>query len=215
MHRLFALVILLTLGVVGTAPAQSDSVTLSEVQKAYDALDGLQASFTQVLTSDFSSDSTQVEGTALLSGNQYRVQTPNQTVITDGTTTWVYTPADSQVVINDADTNDGAVTPETFLTASAQRYEVQSSTSTTRLSVPHVRLSVTATDKSTRFTEVTLWVRQSDRVVTRMRATDRNGSTIDLRLHNLVVNPETLRTDSPFSFSPPDDVDVVDLRRTE
>ncbi len=215
MHRLLPLVVFLALGLVGSAPAQSDSPTLSEVQAAYDALDGLQASFTQVLTSDFSSDSTRMEGTVLLSGNKYRVETPKQTVITNGTTTWIYTPDDNQVVVNKAEANESTVTPETFLTASAERYEVQSSRPAPRLDRPHTRLSISATDPDARFAEATLWVRQSDRIVTRMRATDRNGSTIDLRLQDLTVNPDTLRTDSPFSFTPPDNVEVVDLRPTE
>lgn len=214
MHRLLFF-LLLSGSLAAAAPAQSDSVTLAEVQTAYDALDGLQASFTQTLTSDFSSDSTRMEGSVLLSGNKYRVKTPNQTVITNGTTTWIYTPDENQVVVNSADTDDGAVTPETFLTASAERYEVQSTTPTTRLDAPHIQLSVASTDASARFAEVTLWVRQSDHVVTRMRGTDQDGSTIDLRLQNLDVSPETLKTGSPFSFSPPDGIEVVDLREDE
>lgn len=215
LSRLCPLLLLLTVGVIPPAAGQSDALTLSEVQAAYDALDGLQASFTQVITSDFSSDSTRIKGSVLLSGNKYRVQTPNQTVITDGATTWIYTPADSQVVVNSADQENGAVTPETFLTTSTDRYEVQSTTPATRLNAPHVRLSIAATSDAARFSEVTLWVRQSDRVVTRMRATDRNGSTLDLRLHDLTVNPDTIRSGSPFTFSPPTGVDIVDLRSTE
>lgn len=215
MHRLLVLACVLSLGLTAPVAAQSDSVTLSAVQDTYDALNGLEASFTQVVSSDFSSDSTRMAGSVLLSGNKYHVQTPRQTVVTNGATTWIYSPADSQVIVNDADAGEGAVTPETFLTASTERYTVQSSTSTTRLDAPHSRLSVTATDDAARFSEVTLWVRQSDRIVTRMRATDRNGSTIDLRLRDLTISPDTLQTDTPFTFSPPDGVEVVDLRRSE
>ncbi len=202
---------LLPLLFAGTASAQP-AVTLSEVQEAYQSTAGLQASFTQVMTSDLGGDSTQVEGTVLLSGNKYRVQTPQQTVITDGTTTWIHTPADSQVVINDAAEEGSTVTPETFLTASADRYRIESSTSTTRLNTPHEKLTVVATDESARFKEARLWVRRSDSLVTRMRATDRNGSILDLRLHDLTVNPAALREKTPFTFSPPEGAEVIDLR---
>jgi len=213
MDRLATLVVLLSLILTPPAGGQSTSLSLSDVQEAYENLDGLRASFTQVISSDFAGDTTRLDGTVSLSGNKYRVEIPNQTVVTDGETTWIYTPADSQVVINDAEQEESTVTPETFLTASDDRYDETASTPTTRQGTPHVKLTVAATDSASRFKEATLWVRRSDRVVTRMRATDRNGSTLDLRLKNLVVNPE-LR-DDPFTFSPPEGLEIIDLRRSE
>lgn len=204
----FALIVLTLLA----TPTRAQP-TLSDVQEAYNALQGLQASFTQAISSDFAGDSTQVEGSVLLSGNKYRVKTPDQTVITNGTTTWIYTPADSQVVVNDTDGGESTITPETFLTASANQYAIESSASTSRLGVSHWKLGLTASSSSARFEKATLWVRQSDRLVTRMRATDRNGSTLDLRLTEISLNPAVLEQENPFTFSPPPDIEVVDLRR--
>jgi outer membrane lipoprotein carrier protein len=213
MRRLVIGVAALCLLLPSPARAQSDAISLADVQGAYDALDGLRASFVQLISSDFAGDTTRIEGTVLLSGNKYRVETPDQTVITDGETTWIYTPADSQVVVNDAGDDATQVTPKTFLTASSERYRIEKSTAALRDGVPHAKLSVTATDASSRFQEATLWVRRTDRVVTRMKATDRNGSTLDLRLRNVVTAPSL--QDSSFTFSPPAHVEVVDLRRSE
>lgn len=213
MVRLATLVFVTVLLLPSSAAAQSDSLSLADVQEAYETLDGLRASFTQVVSSDFAEDTTRIDGTVLLSGNKYRVETPDQTVVTDGETTWIYTPADSQVVINDTAQEATTVTPETFLTASTERYTVRSSTPTTRGETPHVKLETESTDSATTFQSATLWVRQSDRVVTRMRATDRDGSTLDLRLRDLEVNP-ALEDDS-FQFSPPEGVDEVDLRQND
>lgn len=196
----------------GPVQAQSTDLSLSDVTAAYRALDGLQASFVQVTGSEFAGDSMRVEGSVVLSGNKYRVQTPTQTVVSDGATTWIYTPADSQVVVNDADTGTSTITPETFLTASSDRYEVEDATPTSRLGAPHLILDATATAPDARFQSVRLWVRRADRLVTRMQATDRSGSTIDLRLRDLAVNPDTLRSGTPFTFAPPEHVRVVDLR---
>jgi outer membrane lipoprotein-sorting protein len=46
-----------------------------------------------------------------------------------------------------------------------------------------------------------------------MRATDRNGSTLDLRLRDIATKPSL--QDSSFTFSPPAGVEVVDLRREQ
>lgn len=211
MYRLAIGVALLCMLFTTPAAAQSEGLSLTDVQEAYDALKGLRASFTQLISSEFAGDTTRIKGTVLLSGDKYRVQTPDQTVVTDGETTWIYTPADSQVVVNDAGGNARQVTPKTFLTASADRYDIEASMSISRDGVPHFKLSVTATGSSSRFKDAKLWVRRSDSIVTRMLATDRSGSTLDLRLDDIDVNP--LLDDSSFTFSPPENIEVVDLRR--
>lgn len=211
MKRIAALTAVLLLVLPLSASGQeAEAPSLDRLQERYEELDRLEASFTQVIGSDFASDSTRIEGSVLLAGNKYRVETPNETVVTNGETTWIYSPRDSQVVINDADEEASTVTPETFLTSSAEQYEIQSTESTTRAGVPHNVLTLTSTDPSSRFQEATLWVRRSDLLVTRLRATDRNGSTLDLRLHDLEVNP-SLNGD-PFTFSIPEGIEVVDLR---
>lgn len=202
-------VALLVLGLSVPVQAQ-DSSSLEALQDRYDQLDGLSARFVQVTASEFASDSSQIEGRVLLSGNKYRVETPGQTVVTNGTTTWIYSPADSQVVVNDAETDASTLTPQTFLSSSAERYNVASTRTTRRDGMPHEVLSLQVANDSARFENATLWVRQSDRIVTRLRATDRNGSTLDLRLHEIEVDPPF--ANRPFTFSPPDGIEVVDLR---
>lgn len=207
----FVLSLGLGLLILGAFPARAqDALSLDDVRERYAALGGLRASFTQVVGSEFADDSTRIRGRVLLDGNQYRVETPAQTVVTNGETTWIYSPADSQVVVNDAESAESTVTPQSFLTSSVERYEISSQRSETRDGVAHSVLVLASTDRSTRFTEVTLWVRDRDLVVTRLQTTDRNGSTLDLRLRDIEVNP-TL-SDEHFVFAPPEGIDVVDLR---
>ena len=195
--------------VVAPATAQP-SLTLNDVRTAYRSLDGLRADFTQVVATAFSQDSSRLTGTVTLSGDRYRVETPGQVVVTNGSSTWIYTPADSQVVIDEAAANNGPITPETFLNESAGAYDVTDRTVQERGGGSHVVLSLASTDSTSRFQAATLWVRASDRVVTRLRATDRDGATFDLRLRNLEVNPAL--SEETFTFSAPENVEVVDLR---
>lgn len=209
-RRALFLVLLFCLGLPSLATAQDGAPSLEALQTRYDRLGGLRATFTQVTQSEFADDSTRIRGRVLLAGSKYRVETPSQTVVTNGTTTWIYSPADSQVVVNDADANASTVTPQTFLTASATKYEVVSTRAARRDGTPHDVLSLSATNSSARFKEAFLWVRRSDRVVTRLRATDRNGAILDLRLDGIIVDPDFEA--QSFTFSAPDGVEVVDLR---
>lgn len=209
LRRAWFLLLLLCLGLSTPAPAQ-DAPSLEALQDRYEDLSGLRAAFTQVTASEFAGDSSQIDGRVLLSGDKYRVETPAQTVVTNGETTWIYSPADSQVVVNDADADASTLTPQTFITASAEKYDVTATRRTQRDAAPHDVLSLSATTESARFDKATLWVRHSDRIVTRLRATDRNGSTLDLRLHEIDLRPDF--AGAPFTFSAPDGVEIVDLR---
>lgn len=209
MQRLALLWACLLLVPVVPAGAQ-DAPSLQALQSRYDGLDGLRAAFTQVTASEFANDSTRIGGTVLLSGNKYRVETPAQTVVTDGTTTWIYSPVDSQVVVNDADAEASTLTPQAFLTSAVGAYDVSSTRSARRDGARHDVLSLAAADTSARFEEATLWVRRADRIVTRLRAVDRNGSILDLRLRDIEVDPPLEQT--AFSFSAPEGVEVVNLR---
>jgi outer membrane lipoprotein carrier protein len=209
-RRALFLATLLCLGLSSPAPAQNPSPSLEALQARYDRLTGLRATFTQVTKSEFADDSTRIQGRVLLAGNKYRVETPSQTVVTNDSTTWIYSPADSQVVVNDTEANATTVTPQTFLTASGENYEVVSTRSARRDGAPHDVLSLSATGPSARFKEAVLWVRRGDRIVTRLRATDRNGAILELRLYDIEVDPGF--ENRPFSFSAPEGVEVVDLR---
>ncbi len=211
LRRAFSLGVLLALSLALPAWAQ-DAPSLEALQARYDRLASLRASFTQVTASEFADDSVRVRGRVLLAGNQYRVETPSQIVVTNDTTTWIYAPADSQVVVNDADAQASTLTPQAFLTASAQKYTVTAVRSVQRRGAGHHVLALTATGTAARFQEASLWVRISDQIVTRLRATDRNGSTLDLRLNDIAVNPSL--GNAPFTFSVPNGAEVVDLRQT-
>lgn len=196
------------------APVQAqEAPSLQEVQATYNALDGLQATFSQTVRSEFADQPTRLQGSVLLAGNKYRVQTPQQTVVTDGQTTWIYTPADSQVVVNDAEREQAPITPTAFLSGASERYAVDSTGATVLDGTPHHVLALSATADTTRFRTARLWVRQDDQIVTRVRVTDRNGATLDLRLSEIELNPAL--SESPFTFAPPEGVDVVDLRSRE
>jgi len=210
MLRRLALVGLLVVLSLPLAASAQEAPSLQALQARYDRLQGLQAAFTQVTSSEFANGSTQLTGSVLLAGNKYRVETPAQTVVTNGTTTWIYSPADSQVVVNDADAETSTITPQAFLTTSAEAYNVTSTRSATRGGTPHHVVSLSAAGSSARFKEATLWVRRSDQIITRLRATDRNGATLDLRLRDIVVDPSL--DAATFSFSAPRGVEVVDLR---
>jgi len=139
----------------------------------------------------------------------YRIETLDQTLVTDGSTSWIYTPADSQVVVNDATSSEMALSPETFFTDYAARYEVASITEAPAASEAAQVLALTPSSPRAAFESVTLWVR-ADHVITQLQVKDPGGSTITINLRDIRLNPALAR--DRFTFETPPDVEVIDLR---
>lgn len=194
---------------VSAQDADTTSV-LQAIENRYDALDGLRAEFTQVIRSDFADGSRQMRGELLLQQNKYRVETGEQTLVTDGTTTWIYTPADRQVIVNHAEQDASTLSPETFFTDYAERYDVQREEQVWRNDDRHRLLVLQPRSSGTMFTTVRLWVRAEDLVITRLQVTDRDGSEITISLDDVDLTPTFQAND--FRFTPPEGVEVVDLR---
>ena len=188
----------------------SGDATLQEVQDTYNALESLRGTFTQTVAPSFTTDSTQIRGELLLQDNRYRVETSRETLVTNGTTTWIYAPADSQVIVNHASDDPSTVSPQTLFMDYADDYTVTNMRTASRRGEPHRVLTLAPTENGTRFQSIRLWVRERDALITRLRVVDANDATIKIAFDDLEVNPAVQASD--FTFTPPPGVDVVDLR---
>jgi chaperone LolA len=201
--------LLLAAGAWLPAAAQSDTGLLEQVQARYESITDIQASFVQTIESDFSS-TRRTTGTLYLAGARYRVETAQQTFVTDGETTWIYAPNQEQVVVNDAATDGSELTPETFFTDYADRYAVAASRDTTTGGTTYRVLDLKPSAPTASFDDVTLWVNPASLIIERLQVTDPNGNRIAIRLNDVQVNPGL--PDDTFRFSAPDGTEVVDLR---
>lgn len=192
-----------------TSDADAGTALLQRVQQNYEAADGLRATFTQQTRSPFSEDTVTFEGTLLLQGAKYRIETRQQTLVTDGTTTWIYNPATSQVIINQYVNDETIITPDEIFTDYLERYNIEATQASER-DGSIVAIDLAAADTSAYYTDVTVHVRRGDAMLTRVRLEDQNGATTVFRLDDIQLNP-TFDPEA-FTFSPPPDADVVDLR---
>jgi len=96
----FLLTVLCVTGLF-SVQAQSAEEILDRMKTRFDTIDTFRAEFSQVITSEFSDEREMSSGVLTMKKDQYRVETPGQTIVTDGITTWVYLPYEDQVLIND------------------------------------------------------------------------------------------------------------------
>jgi outer membrane lipoprotein carrier protein len=185
------------------------SARLEAVEARYRSLDGLSARFVQVTEPEGGGGSSRLEGRLLLKGDKYRIETSEETLVTDGSTTWVYTPADSQVIVNDASDDPSTLSPRTFFTDYGRRYRAARMEPAGPGRDASTVLHLVPRSAASNYETVALWVRE-DNVVTRLRVTDAAGTTYTISLDRIALDPGL--APSTFRFTPPDGVEVVDLR---
>lgn len=192
-----------------TSDVEAAEALLERVQQTYEAANGLRATFTQQTRSPFSEDTVTFKGTLLLQETKYRIETPQQTLVTDGATTWIYNPATSQVIINQYVNDETIITPDEIFRDYLEHYTVAGILPQGR-NATAVEIDLAAADTSAYYTDITVRVRRRDAMLTRVRLEDQNGSTVVFRLDDIQLNPSF--DPNAFTFTPPPDAEVVDLR---
>ena len=207
---LFVLGLVAGLFVVSGVQAQSADQVYSQLQAKYKGIQSVRAEFSQTMTSEFTDEAVTSDGVVVMQGNKYRVETKAQTLVTDGKVTWVYLPADQQVLINDYVQDETNFSLNEFLFDYADRYRVSGVKTAQLDGQTHYVLTLTPKQQDAFFTSVVLSMRDRDDLVTRLQVEDVNGTKMDFRLKNIQVNPKL--DSNVFTFKPPRDVEVVDLR---
>ena len=208
---LFAIVLLMAAS--PAAHAQSDTSTgdidwLARVQNRYDTLEGLRAEYQQTVTSPLDGSTTERDGMLYATPEAFRVEGDGQTIVSNPTTTYVYNRMRGQVILSDAKADDGDwARPTTLFAQFSDAFTLESSEVT---SSDEVRLTLQVTDDDAEYKTLVLWIRRNDTVITQLELTDFSDTHIRIRLNAMELDPDF--EDGLFSFDPPADAEVVDLR---
>ena len=138
------------------------------------------------------------------------IETLAQTLVTNGTTTWIYTPSENQVVVNDFVNDEQTLTPDELFYDYPQRFDVESMETVEQDGETYYVMDLVSKEDGAAYQQAQAHVRASDAMITRMRLTDQNGTTITFDLTDIQLNP-SLSADQ-FTFEAPDDAEIVDLR---
>lgn len=200
----FCLLALVAVPFAGQVHAQASDAVLDRLRARYESIDALRAEFTQRI------GDAEMAGTLALRGDAYRIDTGDQTLVTDGTTSWVYSKPDNQLLVNDAVADETTFSPADFFTHYPDRFDVSVEGRETIGGVAHDRLRLVPKTENAFLREVTLFVRSTDALPTRVVLADGNGTTVTFELRDVEVNPRL--SDDLFRFAPPAGAEVVDLR---
>jgi len=191
-----------------SAQAPSAQQVLDQVRSRFEETGVFSARFQQTIDDSFGDSQVRVLSGSIVAGRAgYRVEMPDQVVVTDEVTTWVYIVADRQVIINTYVEDDGSFSPNQFIGEGAEEF---AATFSDKTAPDRYVVELTPKSPESYIGTATLWVRKSDFVVTQIDVVDVNGASIRFQMSDIDFHPSVSK--ETFHFVIPDGAEVIDLR---
>lgn len=209
---LFSKLLILALFLANSTVFSQDDITaqdvIQNVQNAYNNITDAKASFSQ--TVKFGKGKAQSSSGTLYikKEKKYRIETGSQTIVTDGSTSWSYTPSKKQVVIDHYKETGNSFSPNKYLFQYPENF-YSDLTGTEKISGKDVYVLSLKPRESGYVKSAKLWVGKDDWMIKKIYiVTDESTATYAVK--NIQTN--TGLSNSKFTFSPPEGTEVIDMR---
>lgn len=193
------------------APGEGDAV-VQRVQAKFKELKSLAVHFNLRYETEGSESSTEEAGRLWIEGEKrFRMESPSQTIVSDGSRIWSYNPAEKQVIIYRADEAEGSIlTPGQLLYEYPDRYRIES-VGKADLAGRSCDLLVMIPRSETDPTRVLkVWVDRKESLTRRFLLEDLAGNVTIFDFEDFQLN--TKIPDQTFQFTSPEGVEVIDMR---
>jgi chaperone LolA len=204
---LFALVVMVPLTVAWAIDARK---IIEKVQDRYDDMTDATITFSQSVRFKVSKAEQSVKGTLLFKKpNKYRIETEERTVVTDGETSWSWSPRNRQVVIDNYKEETHSLSPEQLLLSYPKDYYSTLVGEEQLLGQSTYVLKLTPKDDNAFATAMKIWV-SKDWLIRQVEITDVNGAVTTYRIDKIGIDQKI--ADAKFTYQVPENAEVIDLR---
>jgi outer membrane lipoprotein carrier protein len=181
---------------------------IQNVQNVYSGITDAKASFTQTIKYS-NSKATSSTGTLYIKKeNKYRIETGSQTIVTDGITSWSYSPKKKQVVIDNYKETGNTFSPNKYLFQYPENF-YSDLEGTETLGGSDVYVLKLKPRESGYVKSAQLWVDKNEWLIKKISIVS-DESTTTFTVKNIHLNVGL--SDSQFTFTPPEGVEVIDMR---
>lgn len=215
MQKLFWLSAILSIFLFNYAAAQDKKAEslLEKVSKHYRSLPSLSADFRLDLKDGGGQKLGSYTGTISIKGNKYRIETDQQTIISNGQTVWTYMPANREVQISDAAAGEmDMMNPARLFSGNFKKdfsyaYKGPKTVNGKKIEI----VSLKPLGKGS-FEKIELFIDAANSRITGGNVFDQSGGSFRYALSNIKANPSI--ADGKFSFNAAQHpgVEVIDLR---
>lgn len=185
---------------------------IKDVQKKYQNIQLVHADFKQVNRFKLTDLKSEINGTIWISQNdQFRLETEDQTMVSDGKNFWRYNKLENQVLIDYAKKSQQDVFLNNFLFKIDEVYysQITGEMKIDNKKVFEIKLTPKKPDESF-FNYVKVWLYDKSWELEKVLYVDFNENEVEYLIEKMALNPAV--TGNVFNFEIPEGVETVDLR---
>jgi chaperone LolA len=188
--------------------AQDAQEIIKKVQSKYNTIKDASATYSQSVK--YSSGSSQSSsGTIYIQKeDKYRIESKNEVIVTDGVTSWSYSKKKKQVVIDNYKNDGNTFSPNKFLFSYPENFYSDLESTETISGTECYLLKLTPRHKGS-VKSAKIWVDTEDNLIRKITINSSESSTT-YTLKKITLDAGL--SSSKFTFSPPEGVEVIDLR---
>ena len=197
---LFLLIFILLGNAVNGQDAQE---IIKKVQANYNGINDAKSSFSHTGKNISESGTIYIQ-----KESKYRIETKGQVLVTDGVTSWSYSIKKKQVIIDNYKEDGNTFSPNKFLFNYPENFYSDLEGSETISGIDCYLLKLTPRSKGN-VKSAKIWVDKEENLIRKISIVSKEGTdTYTLKKINL----DSGIGSSKFTFSPPSDVEIIDLR---
>ncbi len=191
-------------------PDITASEIIENVQDRYEDIDDAVITFTQTVRFKVSRVEQSYSGKMYFKKkNKFRIETDERVLVTDGVTSWSYTPRNKQVVIDNYEEEKNSLSPQRLLFSLPKDYYAAYIGERKLGPVETYVLKFTPKQSSSFAKSIKVWINH-DWLIRQVEVVDINGTTTTYFIKRITLDQGI--KDSRFSFAIPRGVEVIDLR---
>lgn len=207
--KLFLSTILLTSLVI----AQDESDIIEEVQDIYEDMEYFSAEFIQKEQFRLTGSENETIGKIYIrNGIEYRLETEDQVVVTDGKVVWSYSFHNKQVIIDYVKEGDASLLPRDMLFKYPKNYYSDLIKKENINGNEYYVLKMTPKENIHGYVKsMKLWVDVESYLINKIEYDDLNDNTSSFTIEKVDIKTEL--PDSLFRFNPPPQSELIDMRK--
>lgn len=198
MKLLFSFILIIFTSAIFSQDAET---VLKSLQNKFDSINDLTATISQKVSGKVNSTGKLI----FKKENKLRIEFPNQTIVSDGSTTWNYNKKDKKVIISNYDESSSGLLSINYL---VNQYPSECNLSLSNDGGDQV-LILNPKSKRNNIGEVKLFITK-DNLIDKAVINNKATGTMVVSFSNYKLNQKI--PDSEFSFTPPEGITLVDLR---
>jgi outer membrane lipoprotein carrier protein len=188
--------------------AQDSQEIIRKVQSTYENIADAKAVFTQTLKSSGGKANSSSGTIYIKKQNMYRIEASGQIIVTDGQTSWSYSSKKKQVIIDNYKDDGNTFSPNKFLFNYPENFysDLEGEDNVGGVDCYVIKLSPRSSGS---VKSAKIWIDKNDYLIRKINiVTAESSNTYSLK----DISLDSGLNSSKFSFSPPQGVEVIDLR---